>query len=230
MKILAIDIGGSSVKVLATGQDQPRKFASGPTLTPRETVDRVKHLTADWAYDVISIGYPGPVRGGRIVQDPFNLGPGWAGFNFEAAFGKPVRVINDAAMQALGGFRSGKLLFLGLGTGLGSGMVVEDIVLPMELARLPYEAATFEDYVGMRGLERFGLDRWREYVADVVQRLTAALLPDDVVLGGGNVHKLADLPPGTRRGDNADAFVGAVRLWEPPTLLPPQGERKDVSK
>jgi polyphosphate glucokinase len=222
MKVLAIDIGGTSVKVLATGENQPRQFASGSALTPQQMVDGVKRVAADWAYDVVSIGYPGPVWSGRIVHEPWNLGSGWIGFDFQSAFGKPVRLINDAAMQALGSFRGGKMLFLGLGTGLGSCMVVDGIVEPMELGHLPYKDATFEDYVGMRGLERYGIEQWRQYVADVVQRLIAALEPDDVVLGGGNTHKLTELPPGCRLGDNSDAFIGAFRLWEQSTQARPQ--------
>lgn len=216
MNVLAIDIGGTSVKLLATRQEKPRQFPSGTSLSPQRMVDDVKRITADWQYDAVSIGYPGPVLGGRIVHEPWNLGPGWIGFDFQAAFGKPVRIINDAAMQALGGYRGGKMLFLGLGTGLGSCMVVDGIVEPMELGHLPYKDATFEDYVGIRGLERHGIDQWRQDVTDVVKRLIAALEPDDVVLGGGNSHKLTDLPPGCRLGDNSDAFVGAFRLWEQP--------------
>lgn len=216
MNVLAIDIGGTSVKLLATGQEKPRQFPSGTSLSPQRMVDEVKRIAADWLYDVVSIGYPGPVLGGRVVREPWNLGPGWIGFDFQAAFGKPVRIINDAAMQALGGYRGGKMLFLGFGTGLGSCMVVNGVVEPMELGHLPYKDATFEDYVGIRGLERHGIDQWRQYVTDVVKRLIAALEPDDVVLGGGNTHKLTDLPPGCRLGDNSDAFAGAFRLWEQP--------------
>jgi polyphosphate glucokinase len=219
MNVLAIDIGGTSVKVLATGQEQPRQFPSGASLRPQQMVEGVKRISADWAYDVVSIGYPGPVWGGRIVHEPWNLGPGWIGLDLQAAFGKPVRLVNDAAMQALGAYRGEKMLFLGLGTGLGSCMVVNGIVEPMELGHLPYKDATFEDYVGVCGLERRGIDQWRENVKDVVKRLVAAIEPDEVVLGGGNVHKLKELPSGCRLGDNADAFVGAFRLWEQPTRL-----------
>ena len=217
MNVLAIDIGGTSVKLLVSGQEQPRQFASGPSMSPQQMADGAKRIAADWRYDVVSIGYPGAVLGGRIVHEPWNLAPGWVGFDFQAAFGKPVRLINDAAMQALGGYRDGKMLFLGLGTGLGSCMVVSGIVEPMELGHLPYKDATFEDYVGIRGLERHGIDQWRQDVMDVVNRLIAALEPDDVVLGGGNSHKLDALPPGCRRGANSDAFLGAFRLWEQPT-------------
>jgi polyphosphate glucokinase len=216
MRILGIDIGGTSVKVLVSGLSaEPRKIASDSSLTPQRMVSDVQRAAADWAYDAITIGYPGPVLNGRIVIEPWNLGKGWVGFDFSEAFGRPVRVINDAAMQALGSYRGGKMLFLGLGTGLGSCMVVDGIVEPMELGHLPYEGSTFEDYVGIRGLERLGLERWRQHVADVVARLIAALEPEDIVLGGGNIHKLEQLPPGCRPGDNANAFLGAFRLWDP---------------
>jgi len=214
MKVLVIDIGGTHVKALATGQSAKREFVSGPTLTPKRMVSQVQKLTADWDYDVVSVGYPGLVSHNRPVSDPWNLGKGWAGFNFEAAFKRPVKVANDAAMQALGSYKRGKMLFLGLGTGLGSALVVDGIVEPMELGHLPYRKATFEDYVGIRGLAKSGEQKWRQYVADVVQRLVAALEPEDVVLGGGNVHKLKKLPPRCRTGDNANAFLGGFRLWQ----------------
>jgi polyphosphate glucokinase len=213
MNVLVIDIGGTHVKVLATGQDTHRQFDSGPTLTPKRMVSGVRRLVADWKYDVVSIGYPGPVLRNRPVSEPWNLGKGWAGFNFEAAFKRPVKVMNDAAMQALGSYKGGKMLFLGLGTGLGSAMVVDGIVEPMELGHLPYKKATFEDYVGIRGLKKYGKKKWRRYVADVVERLVAALEAEDVVLGGGNVKKLKALPKGCRAGDNANAFLGGFRLW-----------------
>jgi polyphosphate glucokinase len=213
MNVLVIDIGGTHVKVMATGQDAHREFDSGPALTPKRMVSGVRKLVADWKYDVVSIGYPGPVLRNRPVLEPWNLGKGWAGFNFEAAFKRPVKVVNDAAMQALGSYKGGKMLFLGLGTGLGSAMVVEGIVEPMELGHLPYKNATFEDYVGIRGLKKYGKKKWRRYVADVVERLVTALEADDVVLGGGNVKKLKALPKGCRAGDNANAFLGGFRLW-----------------
>ena len=214
MNVLVVDVGGTHVKLLATGQNEPREFVSGPTLTAEQMVAGVKELTMDWKYDVVAIGYPGPVLHVRPVAEPHNLAPGWVGFDYRAAFGCPVKVINDAAMQALGSYNGGKLLFLGLGTGLGSTMIVEGIVEPMELGHLPYRKGTYEDYVGIRGLERVGKKKWRRYVADVVARLIAALEPDDVVLGGGNVNKLKELPPGCRAGDNANAFLGGFRLWE----------------
>jgi polyphosphate glucokinase len=213
MNVLVIDIGGTHVKVMATGQDAHREFDSGPALTPKRMVFGVRKLVADWKYDVVSIGYPGPVLRNRPVSEPWNLGKGWAGFNFEAAFKRPVKVVNDAAMQALGSYKGGKMLFLGLGTGLGSAMVAEGIVEPMELGHLPYKNATFEDYVGIRGLKKYGKKKWRRYVADVVERLVTALEADDVVLGGGNVKKLKALPKGCRAGDNANAFLGGFRLW-----------------
>jgi polyphosphate glucokinase len=214
MKVLVVDVGGHSVKILATGQEQPRKLPSGPTLTAEQMVAGVKDLAGNWNYDVVSIGYPGPVLHGRPVAEPHNLGPGWVGFDYEAAFGRPVKLVNDAAMQALGSYQGGRMLFLGLGTGLGTTMIVNGIVEPMELAHLPYRKGTYEDYVGIRGLERLGKKKWRKYVADVVARFRAALEPDDVVLGGGNVKKMKELPPGCRLGDNANAFRGGFRLWE----------------
>jgi polyphosphate glucokinase len=214
LNVLVVDVGGTHVKVLATGQAQPRKFPSGPTMTPKHMVAGVKKLTADWKYDVVSIGYPGPVLRGRPVAEPPNLAAGWIGFHFGGAFGCPLKLVNDAAMQALGSYKGGKLLFLGLGTGLGSAMVVDGIVEPMELGHLPYKKATYEDYVGLRGLKKWGKKKWRCHVADVVARLIAALEPDDIVLGGGNVKKLKELPRGCRAGDNANAFLGGFRLWE----------------
>src|SRR6202022_133199 len=187
---LVVDVGGTSVKILATGADEHRSFPSGPALTPRQMVSGVQKLARDWNYDVVSVGYPGPVLNGRPVVDPHNLGRGWVGFDFAAAFGRPVKVVNGAAMQALGSYQGGKMLFLGLGTGLGSAMIVEGIVEPMELGHLPYRKKTYEHYVGARGLKRFGRKKWRSYVLDMVARLRAALQPDDIVLGGGNVHKL----------------------------------------
>jgi polyphosphate glucokinase len=214
MNVLVVDVGGTHVKILATGQDEPRMFPSGPSLTAEQMVATVKDLAGEWTYDVVSIGYPGPALQGRPVAEPRHLGPGWVGFDYQAAFGRPVKLINDAAMQALGSYQGGKMLFLGLGTGLGSTLVVDGIVEPMELGHLPYRKSTYEDYVGIRGLEQRGKKKWRLYVADVVALLTAALEPDDVVLGGGNIKKLKQLPPGCRAGDNGNAFLGGFRLWE----------------
>jgi polyphosphate glucokinase len=217
MNVLAVDIGGTHVKILATGQAEHREFASGPTLTPDLMVSGVKELAGGWSYDVVSMGYPGPVLHNRPVAEPHNLAPGWVGFDYGAAFGCPVKVINDAAMQALGSYKGGKMLFLGLGTGLGCAMILDGIVEPMELGHLPYKKATYEDYVGIRGLERLGKKKWRQDVADIVAKLIAALEPDDVVLGGGNVKELKELPPGCRAGDNAYAFLGGFRLWKKET-------------
>ena len=214
MNILVIDIGGTHVKVLATGQKLHREFVSGRRLTPKRMISKVRQLVTDWKYDVISVGYPGPVVHNRPMSEPWNLGKGWMGFNFATAFRRPVKVINDAAMQALGSYRRGKMLFLGLGTGLGSALIVDGIIEPMELAHLPYKKKTFEDYVGIRGLEKNGKKKWRRSVADMVERLRKALEPEEVVLGGGNVHKLKKLPPGCRAGDNNNAFKGGFRLWD----------------
>ena len=213
MKVLVVDVGGTHVKVLASGQKEPRRFDSGPGLGPRRMVLGVQKIAADWNYDVVSIGYPGPVLHNRPVAEPYNLGRGWVAFNFASAFKHPVKLINDAAMQALGSYKGGKMLFLGLGTGLGSTLIADGIVEPMELGHLPYKKHTYEDYVGQRGLDRWGKRKWRRHVADVVARLIAALEPEDVVLGGGNVKLLKELPPGCRAGDNVNAFLGGFRLW-----------------
>lgn len=225
MNVLAIDVGGTHVKILATGQTEHRQFPSGPALTPRAMVSRVKKLAGDWKYDALAIGYPGPVLHGRPVAEPHNLAPGWVAFDFRAAFKRPVKIINDAAMQALGSYQRGKMLFLGLGTGLGSALVLDGVVEPMELGHLPYKKATFEDYVGLRGLEKRGKKKWRKDVADVVERLIAALEPDEVVLGGGNVKNLKKLPPGCRAGENANAFLGGFRLWEKAATEKPSAPR-----
>jgi polyphosphate glucokinase len=220
-RVLVVDVGGTTVKILVTGQTEARSFPSGPTLTPARMVSGVKKRAADWTYDVVSIGYPGAVFGGRSVAEPHNLGRGWIGFDFARAFGRPVKVVNDAALQALGSYRGGKMLFLGLGTGLGSAMIIEGILVPMEIAHLPYKQGTYEDYVGRDGLERHGEKKWRRHVADVVLRLITALQPDDTVIGGGNVRRLTALPPGCRQGENANAFSGGLRLWEKGNVIPP---------
>jgi polyphosphate glucokinase len=212
--VLGVDVGGSHVKVRLSTGDEERRFDSGPELRAQEMVDRVRELTADWDYDVVSVGIPVPVRNGRVEKEPVNLGPGWAGFDFEQAFGKPTRVVNDAAMQALGSYEGGKMLFLGLGTGLGSTLVDGTAVAPLELGHLPYRKATFEDYVGERGRRRLGKQRWRAAVAETVELLRNALEPDYVVLGGGNAKRLKELPPNTRLGANENAFLGAFRLWD----------------
>jgi polyphosphate glucokinase len=220
MDVLVVDVGGTHVKILASGHEERREFPSGPALTAEQMVRGVKELAGDWKYDAVSIGYPGPVLHGRPVAEPHNLAAGWVGFNYGAAFGCPVKLINDAAMQALGSYKGGKMLFLGLGTGLGSAMILDGIIEPMELSHLPYKKGTYEDYVGIRGLDQHGKQKWCEYVADVVALLIAALEPDDVVLGGGNVKKLKELPPRCRAGDNANAFLGGFRLWEKQTPTP----------
>ena len=212
--ILVIDVGGTHVKVLATGQREPRRTESGPTMTAAEMVRKVKNLVKDWDYDMVTIGYPGPVIHGRPLHEPYNLGEGWVNFDYQKAFNRPVRVINDAAMQALGSYRKGRMLFLGLGTGLGSAMIANGILQPMELAHLPYKKGTYEDYVGQRGLEHLGKKKWRREVANVVDLLRDALQPDEVVLGGGNAVKVKELPAKTRLGNNNNAYLGGFRVWE----------------
>jgi polyphosphate glucokinase len=214
MKVLTIDIGGTGVKILATGQKEQLWFPSGPKMTPKQMVTEVKELAKDWEYDVVSIGYPGPVVKDRIAMEPHNLGRGWIRFDFKAAFKRPVKVINDAAMQALGSYRGGTMLFLGLGTGLGSALMVRGHIVPLELGQLSYKRGIVEDYLGIRGFKRLGRKKWRKMVAAYVERLIPALQLDDVVLGGGNVKKLEKLPRGCRAGDNANAFLGGFRLWE----------------
>jgi polyphosphate glucokinase len=224
--ILVIDVGGTSVKILATGRTESRSFRSGPKLTPRLMVSGVSKLAVDWIYDAVSIGYPGPVLGGRPAAEPVNLGRGWVGFDFEQAFGLPVRVINDAAMQALGSYRGGKMLFLGLGTGLGTALIVEGVVEPMELGHLPYKNGTYENYVGRAGLERDGKRKWRRHVVDVIERFIAALQPDETVIGGGNVRRIDALPAGCRAGENANAFLGGFRLWTGTSVFRPGFDAK----
>jgi polyphosphate glucokinase len=220
-RVLAIDVGGNHVKTRVSGQRETREFKSGPTMTPRQMVAQVRKLTADLKYDVVSIGYPGVVVHGKIVTEPHNLGRGWVGFDFRKAFGRPTQVMNDAAMQAIGSYEGGRMLFLGLGTGLGSALVVDGTVAPMELAHLPYKSGrSYEDYVGERGRRRLGAKKWRRTVADVVEQLSKALEADYVVLGGGNVKKLKELPKNTRLGSNEFAFLGGYRVWRtaPPRL------------
>ena len=214
-KILVVDIGGTNVKMLASGQKEPRRFPSGPKLTAADMVKQVKEATKDWQYDRVALGYPGPIINERPLREPHNLGPGWMGFNFSKAFGHPVRVINDASMQALGSYDGGRMLFLGLGTGLGSAMIVDGVLQPMELAHLLYrKGKTYEDYLGIRGLERLGKKKWRRHVATIVGLLKEALDADYVVLGGGNSKKLKTIPSGARLGKNENAFLGGFRLWK----------------
>jgi polyphosphate glucokinase len=215
MKVLAVDIGGNNVKILATGQTVPRKFPSGPTLTPRRMVTAVEKLAADWKYDVVSIGYPGQVIEDRAVTEPCNLAHGWVGFDFAKAFGRPVKLINDAAMQALGSYNGGTMLFLGLGTGLGSALIVRGHIVPMEVGALSWANGTIEDYVGNRGLRKLGKKKWRKTFNRLVARLVSGFLLDDTVIGGGNAKKLKAAPPGCRLGSNANAFIGGYRMWQP---------------
>ena len=212
--MLGVDIGGSHVKAKLSSSGEERRFDSGPTLSAQQMVDGLRKLTADWDYDAVSIGVPAPVRNDRVQSEPVNLGTGWAGFDFEQALGKPTKVVNDAVMQALGSYEGDKMLFLGLGTGLGSTLVDGRAVEPLELGHLPYRKATFEDYVGEAGRERLGKKRWREAVAETVELLSNALEPDYVVLGGGNAKLLKELPPNARLGANQNAFIGAFRLWD----------------
>ncbi|RUY51645.1 ROK family protein [Mesorhizobium sp. M7A.F.Ca.CA.001.13.2.1] len=218
--VLTIDIGGSHVKILTSAGGAERRADSGPGLTPQQMIDTVKELAEGLSYDVVSMGYPGPVNHNRPLAAPANLGKGWAGFDFAGAFGKPVKVVNDALMQAIGSYEGGRMLFLGLGTGLGAAMIADNVAQPMELAHLPYKKGkSFEDYVGERGLEKRGKKKWRKYVFDVVDRLRAAMQPDYVVIGGGNVDKLDELPADSRRGDNTRAFEGGFRLWRDKALI-----------
>lgn len=214
MKILVIDIGGTNVKVKVNNDQERRKIPSGSLLTPEKMVSDVLDFTKDWEYDFISIGFPGIIKKGKIVTEPKNLGHGWSGFDFDSAFGKPVKIMNDASMQALGSYQEGVLLFMGLGTGLGTAIVADGCVIPMELAHQAYKKGTYEDYVGLRGLERMGQIKWQNHVRNIVSRFTAAFLPDDIVIGGGNSKLLSDLPPGCRLGNNHLAFDGGFRLWD----------------
>jgi polyphosphate glucokinase len=211
--VLAVDVGGSHVKMLLNGGSERRRFVSGDALTPDEMVRGVLESTRDWDYDYVSVGVPAVVSDGRITREPVNLGGGWVGYDFAAAFGKPTKVVNDAAMQALGGYEGGRMLFLGLGTGLGTTMIVDGMIQPMELAHLPFRKATFEDYVGERGRKRLGRKRWLKAVHETIDALTAALEPNYVVLGGGNARRVDELPPNVRLGGNEDAFLGGFRLW-----------------
>jgi predicted NBD/HSP70 family sugar kinase len=214
MKVLVIDVGGTNVKVLVTGQNERRKFPSGPKMKPIDMVTGVKRITKDWKYDVVSIGYPGLVHDGKAVAEPNNLGHPWVGFDFISAFGRPVKILNDAAMQALGSYQGGLLLFMGFGTGLGSALVQDRNVISIELGHISYRTGTLEDYVGRRGLDRLGKKKWQGHVLYSIERLRDTFHPDDVVLGGGNAKKLKLLPPGCRLGNNANAFLGGFRLWE----------------
>lgn len=214
IEVLVVDIGGSSIKLASSIEAHNARFLSGPAFTPRDLVDGIAKATADWHFDAISIGMPAPIKANRLTLAPHNLGAGWLEFEFEKAFEKPVKVINDAAMQALGSYDGGKMLFLGLGTGLGAALVIERAVLALELAHLPFrDGLTFEDCVATRGLERFGRARWLELVDEAVQRLRAGMVADYVVLGGGHAAGMETLPANTRRGGNENAIAGGIRLW-----------------
>jgi len=215
MKILVVDVGGTTIKILATGHRTPVKIPSGPTMTPKRMARLVCEAVAEWDYSVVSIGVPGPVKRGKLVKEPKNLGRGWVRFDYRKAFGHPVRLMNDAAMQALGSYKGGCMLFLGLGTGLGSALIVDGVIAPMELAHVPYmKGHTYEQFVGKAALERIGKRKWRKRVAEMTTRLKLAFVADDVVLGGGNAKHLRRLPPGVRLGRNGNAFVGGFRLWK----------------
>lgn len=215
-RVLAVDIGGSHVKARVSGRREIRQFESGPDLTPRRMVNKLHELAGDWKYDVVSVGYPGVVVHNKIVAEPYNLGRGWVGFDFQAAFGRPTKVMNDAAMQAIGSYEGGRMLFLGLGTGLGSALIVDNVVAPMELAHLPYKHdSTYEDYLGERGRRRYGAKKWRRMVREIVNQLRTILEADYVVIGGGNARKLKTMPKLARLGSNEFAFLGGFRVWRP---------------
>jgi polyphosphate glucokinase len=215
MKILVIDVGGTNVKLKLNTGDETRKFPSGKEMTAAAMVAGTRQLTPDWDYEAVTIGYPGPIVKGEILLEPVNLGRGWVGFDFEKAFEKPVKLINDAAMQALGSYEGGRMLFLGLGTGLGSCLIIDGTVAPLELAHLPYRKdKSFEQYTGEASRKKRGNAKWQASVHDIVSRLKAAMIADYVVLGGGNVKKLTEMPPSCRPGENNNAFIGGARLWE----------------
>ena len=216
--VLAVDVGGSHVKALTSKESERRRFKSGPELTAEQMVAGVLKAVDGWSWDVASVGIPTPVRGGKVVAEPINLGEGWVGFDFEGALGKPTKVINDATMQAVGSYEGGRMLFLGLGTGLGSTMITDGVIEPLELGHLPFRKKTFEDYVSEHALEKYGKKKWTEAVFETVQQLSAAMEPDYVVLGGGGAEELDELPPGCRLGDNQNAFLGGFRLWDPDWL------------
>jgi polyphosphate glucokinase len=220
-RVLAIDIGGSHVKMRVYGRRETRQFESGTKMTPRQMVAQVHKLAGDWAYDAVSVGYPGIVLLGKVVAEPHNLGPGWVGFDFRKAFGRPTYVMNDAAMQAIGSYEGGRMLFLGLGTGVGSAMIVDGVVAPMELAHLPFKKGrTYEEWIGDRGRKRLGGKKWRRVVKEVVTLLARLLEADYVVLGGGNARKLKRLPKNARLGSNDFAFLGGFRVWHHIAGLP----------
>jgi polyphosphate glucokinase len=213
--VLAVDVGGSHVKALTSNQSERRRFKSGRSLTAEQMVSGVLETVDGWEWDVVSVGVPARVQHGKVVAEPVNLGHGWVGFDYEAALGKPTKLVNDALMQAVGSYAGGRMLFLGFGTGLGSALIVEGTIAPLELGHLPFRKKTFEEYVSERALEKVGKKKWAAAVFETVAQLTAAMEPDEVVLGGGGVDELDELPPGCRRGANENAFLGGFRLWEP---------------
>ena len=227
--VLVVDVGGSHVKALLSGESERRRFKSGADLTPQRTVNGLRRLAEGWSFDRVSIGIPTPVRGGKPIAEPVNLGDGWVGYDFEAAFGVPTKVVNDAVMQAIGSYEGGRMLFLGLGTGLGSALIVDGVVEPLELGHLPFRKKTFEDYVSNRARKRYGKEKWKQAVFEVVERLSAAIQPDYVVIGGGGADDLDELPPNARLGDNERAFVGGFRLWEP-DWVPRAGAGADATR
>lgn len=231
-RILAIDIGGSKVKLLASGETEPRRLASGKRLTPVRLAQSVKELADDWKYDAVSIGYPGQVGADGPRAEPGNLGPGWVGFDFAAAFERPVRIINDAAMQALGSYDGGRMLFLGLGTGLGSALVAQHSIISLELGSLHYQSEELiSDVVGRRGLKRLGKNQWRDIVIDLINDFATAFVVDYVVVGGGNAKLLKDvLPPGARLGHNQTAFRGGFRLWSLADVQTLDAEQEQAAK
>ena len=231
MKVLVIDIGGTHVKVASTDTRVPIKIPSGPTMDAEQMTRQVLAATESWAYDCISIGYPGPVTHDRPLAEPHNLAAGWTDFPYRKVFGKPIRFLNDAAMQALGGYKGGRMLFLGTGTGLGSAMIFDGVVIPLELAHLPYKKGrTYEEYIGLIGLQRRGKKRWRKSVLDIIDRLQAAFICDNVLLGGGNAKLMKNLPAHITLGANSNAIEGGLRLWEdsglPPSVSPEKRHRK----
>jgi polyphosphate glucokinase len=213
--VLAVDVGGSHVKVLTSRAKVRRRFVSGPSLSAADMVAGTLAAVEGWSWSAVTVGIPTPVRAGKVIAEPVNLGDGWVGFDYESAFGKPTKVVNDAVMQAVGSYQGGRMLFLGLGTGLGSALIVDGVVEPLELGHLPFRKKTFEDYVGERGLKKLGKKKWKKAVFETVERLSAAMEPDEVVLGGGGVDDLDELPDGCRRGENENAFLGGFRLWDP---------------
>ncbi len=230
MRVLVVDVGGTHVKLMHSGSREARKFDSGDGFTPEQVVEGVKGKTADWRYDVVTIGIPSPVLRGAVMEEPWNLGKGWVGFDWAAALGKPVKILNDAAMQALGSYEGGTMLFLGLGTGLGSALIVDGALTPLELAHVPYRGGEYEDYVGLRGYEKYGKRKWRKLVREVVRVLKAGLVADYVVIGGGQTKLLKKAPEGSRLGDNLNAFVGGQRLWDEPARRPPPKQRTKKRK